>query len=168
VNRFLATAVLLSAASSCCVIAAPRAHALDMALNGKYQATSNGDWAQTDEVYRQEASVRSVWTISMSCVSATRCSGRVDSDAGWSSDIVTLSGLEYVVKLDRPNWEPCANGTTVTGHQRYHFYPAGPGGFYGPDSTTYAGWDKTTGEGAGCGRNDKLQIELPFRLEKLV
>ena len=36
-------------------------------LNGTYVATSNGQWAQTNEIYRDEASVRSTWTISTTC-----------------------------------------------------------------------------------------------------
>jgi hypothetical protein len=147
-------------------VAPPTGAASDSALNGRFLATSNGNWAQTDEVYRDEASVRSVWTIAMTCVNPRRCSGRVDSDAGWSSDI-TLNYGEYVVDVERPNWEPCANGTTVTGHQRYRFYPVGPDGFVLSGSKVFAGTDTTSGVSGGCGRNDKLRIEMPLRVEKL-
>ena len=35
----------------------------DWGLNGTYAATSIGNWAQTNDVYRDEATVRSKWTI---------------------------------------------------------------------------------------------------------
>src|SRR5262245_44714880 len=111
-NRTLLTAASVAgAALAGGVAAAPIAQAGDWALNGRYLATSNGDWAQTNEVYRDEGSVRSVWTIAMTCTTEITCSGRVDTDAGWSADIVTTNGW-YVVKVLRPGWEPCPNGTT--------------------------------------------------------
>lgn len=138
----------------------------DAALNGTFLAISNGDWAQTNDVYRNEATVRSVWTIAMTCTSVVVCAGTVTSDAGWSADIITTNG-EYVVKRDLPGWEPCADGRTVTGHQRYRFFPVAQDGYLLPGSHTFAGFDKTTGESGGCSLNEKLEIDLPFRLERL-
>jgi hypothetical protein len=138
----------------------------DWALNGTYLATSNGDWAQTNEVYRNEATVRSTWTITMACPSVLNCAGQVTSDAGWSADIV-LTSTEFDVTRDIPNWEPCADGTTVTGHQRFRFFPVDEAGFLRPGSPTLAGFDKTTGESGGCRLNDKLEINMPFRLDKV-
>ncbi len=45
------------------------AHASDdgLALNGIYTATSNGDWAKTDDSYHDEATVTSTWTITSTC-----------------------------------------------------------------------------------------------------
>ena len=42
-------------------------------LNGTYVATSNGQWAQTNDIYRDEASVRSTWTISTTCSTPVEC-----------------------------------------------------------------------------------------------
>ena len=156
------------AALSLGVVAASPAHAADWALNGRYVATSNGDWASTNEVYRDLPSVRSIWTITMTCSNVVTCDGTVVSDAGWSADIAVQSTDYYVVR-DLPDWQRCADGTgrTVTGHQRYRFYPAGPDGNILAGSPVFAGTDKTSGESGGCSLNEKVQIEMPFRLEKL-
>ncbi len=150
------------------IIVAPTAHAEDMALNGRYLATSIGDFAATNDVYRDIPSVRSVWTITMTCVNQLTCSGTVESDTGWSAEITTTNG-EYVVKRELPHWQPCADGTgrTVTGHQRYRFFPVGPDGSQLPGSRVFGGYDKTSGESGGCSLNEKTEIEIPFRLEKL-
>lgn len=156
------TAVTLGTA-----LASP-AHAADWALNGRYVATSNGDWATTNDVYRDLPSVRSIWTITMTCSNVLTCAGTVVSDAGWSADIAVKS-TDYYVLRDLPDWQKCADGTgrTVTGHQRYRFYPVGPDGNILPGSTVFAGTDKTSGESGGCSLNEKTQIDMPFRLEKL-
>jgi hypothetical protein len=135
-------------------------------LNGTYIATSNGQWAQTNDIYRDEASVRSTWTISTTCSTPVECTGRVSSDLGWSAD-VSIHGSEYVVKRDIPNWEPCPDGAARTGHQIYRFYPVGEKGWVSYDSTVLAGFDKTTGDSGACGINKALVITMPFRLEKV-
>ncbi|MGE2719461.1 hypothetical protein [Mycolicibacterium celeriflavum] len=147
---------------------APHANADDAALNGRYLATSNGDWAMTTDVYRDLPSVRSTWTIAMTCTDAVNCTGTVTSDAGWSADIVTTNG-EYIVKRDLPAWQHCADGTgrTVTGHQSYRFFPVGDDGFLLPGSRVFAGFDKTGGESGACSLNEMTEIEMPFRLDKL-
>ena len=63
--RVRGSAAALSVVIALGVFVAPHAHAADMALNGRFLATSNGDWAMTNDVYRDEASVRSIWTIAM-------------------------------------------------------------------------------------------------------
>jgi hypothetical protein len=138
----------------------------DWGLNGTYAAQSNGDWAQTNDVYRNEATVRSTWTISTTCTTPVDCTGRVSSDQGWSAD-VSIHGSEYVVKHDVPNWEPCPNGTSRTGHQLYRFYPVNEKGLVSVGSTVLAGIDKTSGESGACGINKALIITMPFRLEKV-
>jgi len=150
------------------VLVAPSAHADDWALNGKFLATSNGDWATTNDVYRDEAIVRSTWTIAMTCINALTCSGTVTSDIGWSAEITTKN-MEYVVRRVLPNWELCADGSgrTVTGHQIYRFFPVGDGGSVLPGSRVFGGFDQTKGETGGCSLNNTLEIDLPFRLEKL-
>ena len=138
----------------------------DWGLNGTYAATSIGNWAQTNDVYRDEATVRSKWTITTTCSTPLECTGRVVSDLGWSAD-VSLHGSEYVVKRDIPNWEPCPIGAARTGHQIYRFYPVDESGAVAWDSTVLAGFDKTSGDSGACGINKALVITMPFRLEKV-
>lgn len=162
---------LAAAASAILVLGgvlAPAANASDWALNGRYLATSNGDWATTNEVYHDETSVRSVWTIAMTCSDVVTCRGTVDSDVGWSAEIISRA-YDYVVRREIPSWEPCADGSgrTVTGHQIYRFYPTAPEGTLLPGSRVFQGNDKTSGETGACSLNETLQIALPFRLEKL-
>jgi hypothetical protein len=135
-------------------------------LNGTYAAMSNGARAQTNDVYRDEATVRSTWTINTTCTTPVDCTGRVSSDQRWSED-VNIHGSEYIVKHDVPNWEPCPNGTSRTGHQIYHFYPVNEEGRISVGSTILAGIDRTSGESGACGINQALVITMPFRLEKV-
>jgi hypothetical protein len=160
--------VAVAAALGFGLVPAGHAHAADWALNGRYLATSNGDWATTNEVYHDQPTVRSIWTITMTCRNVVTCDGTVVSDAGWSAPIAVRSSDYYVVR-DLPDWQRCADGTgrTVTGHQRYRFFPAGPDGNILPGSTVLAGTDKTSGESGACSLNQKVQIDMPFRLEKL-
>lgn len=150
-----------------CVALAPTAGASgdEWGLNGTYTATSNGEWAQTNDIYRNETSVRSTWTINTTCTTPVNCTGRVDSDLGWSAD-VTIAGSEYVVKRDIPNWEPCPDGSSRTGHQIYRFYPVDDKGWVQIGSQVLAGVDKTSGDSGACGINKALVIAMPFRLEK--
>lgn len=147
---------------------APSANASgdEWGLNGIYTATSIGDWAQTNDVYHDQATVRSMWTISTTCTTPVDCTGKVNSDQGWSED-VNIHGSEYVVKHDIPNWEPCLNGTSRTGHQTYRFYPVDEQGRVSVGSTVLAGIDRTLGESGACGINKALEVTIPFRLEKV-
>jgi hypothetical protein len=138
----------------------------DWGLNGTYAATSIGNWAQTNEVYHDETTVRSRWTITTTCTTPLECTGRVVSDLGWSAD-VSLHGSEYVVKRDIPNWEPCPGGAARTGHQIYRFYPVDESGAVAWDSTIFSGFDKTSGDSGACGINKNLVVTMPFRLEKV-
>jgi hypothetical protein len=147
---------------------APAAHAVgeNWAINGTYLATSNGDWAKTNDSYHTEATVRSTWTIATTCVNATDCAGQVASDLGWTADIYSRASIWYV-KRDVPNWEQCADGTSAPGHQIYRFIPVDANGQVDATSTTYGGLDFTTGPSGACGINKWLRIDLPFRLEKI-
>src|SRR5262249_53529772 len=60
------------------------------AINGTYLATSNGDWARTNDSYHDEATVRSTWTITSTCPTPTSCYGTVVSDQGWTAKIVRV------------------------------------------------------------------------------
>src|SRR6185436_10452444 len=86
---------------------APRAAADAWGINGTFVATSNGEWAKTNEQFRNEAVVRSNWTISTTCINPTDCTGTVHSDAGWDAPIYARSGM-WFVKRAIPNWQPCS------------------------------------------------------------
>ena len=121
----------------------------------------------TNDVYRNEATVRSIWTIAMTCTNVVTCSGTVTSDAGWSADISTTNG-EYVVKRELPNWEPCADGRLLSpGISGTSSIPLMTPVAYQRGSQVFAGLDKTAADSGDCSINEKLEIELPFRLEKL-
>lgn len=136
------------------------------ALNGTFLATSNGEWSRTNDVFRDEAVVRSTWTIATVCSTESDCAGEVTSDQGWKAEITTHN-VEWVVKREVPNWEPCADGTTVVGEQLFRFYPADPTGITDFNSTTYVGLDITRGPSGACGINQPLVISMPFKLIKL-
>ena len=146
--------------------AAPATASDGDALNGTYLATSNGEWAQTNDSYHDEATVRSTWTITSTCTTPVDCAGRVTSDEGWSADL-HRSNQEWTVKREIPNWEPCADGTAYTGSQEYRFYPADASGQTSLGSTTLIGEDKTTGPSGACGKNQWLTVGMPFKLVKI-
>lgn len=162
-NRLRVTA--LTALVAVAVAPVSNASGDEWGLNGTYLATSNGNFARTNDVYHDEDSVRSTWTTTTTCTTPIDCTGRVTSDLGWSAD-VRIAGSEYVVKRDIPNWEPCPNGTSRTGHQIYRFYPVDEKGFVSVSSTTFAGVDQTNGDSGACGINQALVVTMPFRLEK--
>lgn len=144
-----------------------RASIDDLAINGRYTATSLGNWAKTNESFHDEATVKSTWTLSSSCSTAQDCTGQVTSDQGWSAPLYTHDGQMFVVKHDVPNWETCADGTSVTGHQMFTFVPVDADGNTVTVSSTLAGWDKTVGPSGACRINKWLVIEMPFRLDKI-
>ena len=146
--------------------ASPATASDDGALNGTYLATSNGEWARTNDSYHDEATVRSIWTITSTCTNPQDCTGRVTSDAGWSADLYRQD-TEWTVKRDVPNWEPCWDGTASTGTQVFRFYPADASGMTSAGSTTLIGEDKTTGPSGACGKNQWLTVAMPFKLVKI-
>lgn len=135
-------------------------------IDGTYTATSNGQWAKTNERYQDEATAISTWTINTTCNSPYDCTGTVSSDMGWTATIFTTNG-PWRVDRDLPNWQPCPDGTTGRGRQIYMFGPVAPDGQTDFNSTTFAGIDKTTGESGACGVNKWLVIEMPFTLVKV-
>ena len=146
-----------------------QAHASDgdWGLNGSYIATSNGEWAKTNERFQDEASIRSTWTITTKCSYPTECTGTVSSDFGWSAPIYQTGGVWYV-KRTVDNWEPCPDGTAASGLQVFRFVPTTPDGSQtDPTSTTLVGEDQTTGQGGACGINKPLFINMPFKLVKV-
>lgn len=139
--------------------AAPSAGATEWpTLNGTYSAVSDGQWAKTREVFHDEVTVASTWTITSTCSTHVECTGRVVSDQGWSADATFNAGL-WTVERDVADWQPCGDGSTVAGHQRFSFYRV--------DAATLTGKDKTIGPSGACGVSYWLTIEMPFTLTKI-
>jgi hypothetical protein len=135
-------------------------------LNGTYIATSNGEWAKTNDIFHDEASIRGTWTISTTCSYPSECTGTVDSDWGWSAPIYKKSGVWYVKKTV-DNWQPCGDGTAGPGLQVYRFFTANKDGTANdPNSTTLLGEDSTTGVSGSCGTSRVVFITMPFKLVK--
>jgi hypothetical protein len=134
-------------------------------MNGTYRVISNGDWAKTNEVYHDEKTSMSTWTVSTTCPNDQFCDGKVSSDAGWSADIQWRAGI-WVVRHQIPNWEPCANGTAFPGEQLFRFWPVDDSGRVQIGSNTFAGTDTTTGPSGACGINKGLEVSMPLRLDK--
>jgi hypothetical protein len=137
-------------------------------LNGRFLAISNGDWAQTNDSYRNEAVVRSTWTISSTCTQGDECSGQVTSDLGWTAPLRKQNDT-WIVDRDLPDWEPCADGTTAPGHQKIRFWRVNADGSqdYSGQSPIFAGEDKTVGLSGACGINKWLAIRMPFSLQQI-
>lgn len=135
-------------------------------LNGTYIATSNGEWAKSNDIYHDEASIRGTWTISTTCSFPSECTGTVDTDWGWSAPIYKKSGVWYVKKTV-DNWQPCGDGTAGPGLQVYRFFPANETATaVDPASTTLMGEDSTTGVSGSCGTSKVVFITMPFKLVK--
>jgi hypothetical protein len=151
-------------------VAPPRAGASvdDFALNGTFRATSNGEWAQTNDSYHDEQTIRSVWTIVSECSDAYHCSGTVSSDQGWTAPINKAS-QSWTVERHLPNWQTCDDGSVAAGRQLYRFWRVDEAGNYdlGNQSSVFAGEDKTVGISGSCGVSRELAIRMPFRLEKI-
>lgn len=138
----------------------------DWALNGTYTATSNGEWASTNDVFHDEKSVRSTWTISTVCSYPTECEGTVKSDWGWTAPIYQTGG-DWYVKRVVPGWETCQDSPAADGFQVFRFHGSSPDGANTVPNTSFlVGSDSTTGAQGGCGRGLPLFITMPFKLVK--
>ncbi len=146
-------------------IAPPHAGADSWGINGTYIATSNGDYAKTNEQFRNEATVRSRWTISTTCIEPSDCTGTVTSDLGWTAPIYARSGIWYV-KRAIPNWQPCPNGTAADGLQMFRFFAGDlqTGDMVSHPAGAYLGEDITSSPSGACGVNKQLVIDMPFNL----
>jgi hypothetical protein len=166
IRRAAAVAVAVTLATGLGVVPA---HGQSSApLNGRFAAISNGDWAQTNDSYHNEATVRSTWTISSTCTEGDICSGQVSSDVGWTAPLRKQNDT-WIVDRDIPDWEPCADGTTTPGHQKIRFWRVNSDGSqdYSGQSPTFAGEDKTVGDSGACGKNQWLAIRMPFSLQQI-
>jgi hypothetical protein len=151
------------------LVAAPVASAMpDLALNGTFHATSNGQFAKTRGIYRNEATVSNTWTIKSTCTDPYTCTGTVTSDNGWTAPLHKTS-TTWIVTRDIPNWEPCPNGEAYPGAQTIRFWQVGDDGLLdlSNQSPVFAGEDKTVGPTGACGVSMWLDIAMPFRLVKV-
>jgi hypothetical protein len=164
IRNITLVAVIVIGAS---ITPSPARASADISINGRFTATSLGNWAKTNDSFQDEATVRSVWTVSSSCSDAQDCTGTVSSEQGWSAPLAMYDGAQWIVKHDVPNWETCGDGSTNTGHQVFTFAPVDADGNFQTGSSTLAGRDKTTGPSGACRVNKWLTIEMPFRLDKI-
>jgi hypothetical protein len=163
-----ATAATAMAVSLIALVAgAPAAAAKDLALNGTFQATSNGQWSKTRGVYRDQPTVTSTWTITSACTDPYTCAGTVSSDRGWTAPVRKTS-TTWILEREIPNWQPCPDGTAATGQQTIRFWRVGDDGLLDLSATSpvFAGEDKTMGPSGACGVSLWLDIAMPFRLVK--
>lgn len=169
------TTAMLVATSAFGVLAlaspAPQARAktpADIAINGTYQADSIGGWAKINQQYNSEQEVTSKWTINTTCTTMEDCTGTVTSDQGWTAPITMTDGTAWYVRHDVVNWERCADGTAYTGKQTYWFFAIDAAtGQPQTGSPLLTGKDKTIGPSGACGQNKWLEIEIPFRMDKV-
>ena len=95
-------------------------------INGTYRATSIGELARTSEVFIDEQTTVETWTVNSSCTDPWTCTWpgderpRLDRTAGGGIS------TSWLVDREIPNWEPCPDGTTATGYQKYYFYGKEP------------------------------------------
>jgi hypothetical protein len=140
----------------------------DVALNGTYQVTSNGNLAKLNRQYNQQAVVTTTWTITSTCTTFDECSGTVKSAQGWTEPAKLQDGTQWYVIHNVPNWETCPDGKSYTGRQELYFYPVDAvNGTLQIGSSILAGKDKTIGPSGACGQNNWLTIEEPLRLDKI-
>ena len=157
------------ATAAAAVVNAPRAAAAfcDPTLNGVYQAVSDGTWAKTNEIFHDEATVPSTWTITTTCSAQTYdCAGRLVSSQGWSAPIRCESAGLWSVRRHLDRWEPCQDGAAAPAEQLWYFSPDLSGSPSFDEVTSFSGWDRTVGVSGGCGINRPLVIEMPFRLSR--
>lgn len=168
-SRTVLGATSMSATLACGLGATPPAQASPdaFAINGVFTATSDGNFATTDYAFHNEATVTSTWTVTSTCISDDHCAGQVSSDQGWSAPLYTHEGHVWYVERDLPAWEPCPDGTTSPGHQRYKFSPSNADGLTQIGSPYLEGTDKTNGVRGACGRAKWLTVVMPFRLNKV-
>ncbi|OBB48202.1 MULTISPECIES: hypothetical protein [unclassified Mycobacterium] len=162
----VAVGVVAAAVTGIGLTGAAQATDNEWGLNGRYTATSNGEYAKTNDRFRDEASLRSTWTITTTCSYPTECTGTVVSDFGWTAPIYKTGGVWYV-KHTVEDWIPCPDGTAAPGLQVFRFVPVNEdGSLTDPASTTLAGEDQTTGPSGACGVSKPVFINMPFKLVK--
>ena len=168
VHHKLSLTLVAASATSLLTLAPPASGDYDnYAINGSFVTTSNGEWAQIHQQYHNVPTVRSTWTFSTTCRTATDCTGTVNSDRGWAAKASSTNGTWYVQR-DLPDWQQCPDGTSAHGLQTYMFFPVDSTGYVDHDSTTFAGKDKTVGDSGNCGENNWFVVEMPFKMVKKI
>ncbi|OBB08793.1 hypothetical protein A5731_19600 [Mycolicibacterium conceptionense] len=162
--------VLIAAATVAALTTAPSAAAAfcDPTLNGAYRAVSDGTWAKTNEIFHDEATVASTWTVNTTCSSETYdCAGEVSSSQGWDAPIRCDAAGLWSVRRHLDRWEPCHDGTAAPADQLLYFSPDLSGSPSFDEVSSFSGWDRTVGISGGCGINRPLVIEMPFQLTRI-
>ncbi|OCB16170.1 hypothetical protein A5717_05055 [Mycolicibacterium porcinum] len=162
--------VLIAAATVAALTSAPTAAAAfcDPTLNGAYRAVSDGTWAKTNEIFHDEPTVTSIWTVQTTCSSETYdCAGEVRSSQGWNAPIRCDSAGLWSVRRQFDRWEPCHDGTAAQADQLLYFSPDLSGSPSFNEVSSFSGWDRTVGVSGGCGINRPLVIEMPFQLTRI-
>lgn len=134
------------------------ANSCDVPFNGTFTATSDGQWAMTRDSYHDEQTVVATWNVTTTCTNYLDCTGQVRSDQGWVGNAVCDAGT-WTVTHDIPGWEPCADGTSATGTQKFMFVTI-------DNPNEFTGWDKTVGPSGACGKNQWQTVRMPFKLNK--
>jgi len=151
------TALAAAATFGLATAGVSHAASCDRPINGTYTATSDGQWAKTREVYHDEVSVVTTWTVTSDCDDVMHCEGKVISQQGWTEDLRCRAGQWYASRrVD--DWQPCPDGSTTPGDQSFRFWHTAD------DPETFVGYDRTIGPSGGCGVNLWLTVEMPFRL----
>jgi hypothetical protein len=165
VGAILGAAALSTLGTIC---TAPTAHAstFGFELNGTYSFLSNGEWAKSNDTYRNEAVVRSTWQISSSCSSSAACTGQVTSDQGWTAPLEYRDST-WMVRRELTNWAPCETGGAAAGHQLFLFYGVDDSGLNTGSVDLLAGTDSTGTDSGACGKNLPLKIVIPIRLQRI-
>jgi hypothetical protein len=161
-----ASAGLLSVGA---MVAGPPAGATeDFALNGKFTAVSDGQWAKVRERYQDVPSTTSTWTLSSTCNGPNDCQGTVRSDQGWTAHMRKPSQAWSVERIV-PDWQRCPDGSTSPGRQLFRFWRVDEQGV--PDlsgtSTLFSGEEKMLGVSGACGVNQWLTVRMPFLLRQI-
>jgi hypothetical protein len=160
----IAAAVVVTAGLGQCAAAHGETYGIE--LNGAYRVTSNGDWAKTNEKYSNEKTVTQTWTITSTCDDPLACSGQVHSDQGWTAPARFLDD-HWIITRTIANWEPCPDGTTAPGNQKFLFWGVKAAGMLDNTNTNLmAGIDETVAPSGACGVNKPLVIKMPMRLER--
>jgi hypothetical protein len=150
--------------------ATPLAHASNFGveLNGTWRAISNGEWARTNEVFMDEPTQISTWTINSSCVSPIECTGTIKSDQGWTASLRLQFGF-WTADAVIPHWLPCPDGTFSDINRKLIFWGIDPSRNERNLKITdiMAGRDQNKGPSGGCGINKPIDVEYPLRLERL-
>ncbi len=137
-------------------------------LNGQYLVTSNGEWAKNNQIFHDEKTVQQVWTVSSSCSSPMKCTGTVNSSEGWSAPI-RYNADQWIVDHNIPDWQPCFDGSTSPGNQKFRFWPVDGTGQRGhTDGSLLGGFVENNGVSGACGKNLPLVITVPLRVQRTI